>query len=162
MSIDFHGFPVPDSKSRKLFVCSAPYTTFEDMTDRQRIRFKPFGLWYACGSEWVDWLRSEMPDWYEAAKYLYEIKVVQKEVLKLESVKDVLKFNEQHGVYRTYSQEIDWPTVARQHAGIEICPYQQRLRMSEDVGWYYPWDVASGCIWNADGVKSVELLYARK
>ncbi len=47
---------------------------------------------------------------------------------------------------------IDWPAVAKRYAGIEINPYFTGLRM---VSWYYTWDVASGCVWHEDGIKSV-------
>jgi hypothetical protein len=48
---------------------------------------------------------------------------------------------------------IDWKRVASRYAGIEICPYQNSLRMKAITGWYYPWDVASGCIWSPAGMK---------
>jgi hypothetical protein len=51
---------------------------------------------------------------------------------------------------------IDWKKVAKEYSGIEICPYigEQRLKFS----WYYPWDVASGCVWDNSAVKSINLV----
>lgn len=41
--------------------------------------------------------------------------------------------------------------VAKDYDGIEIAPYQESLRY--DLEWYYGWDVASGCIWNFEGIR---------
>jgi hypothetical protein len=40
--------------------------------------------------------------------------------------------------------------------GLEIAPYLHRMRLSS-FSWYYTWDCASGCIWNASRV-SIKLL----
>ena len=50
---------------------------------------------------------------------------------------------------------IDWPAVATDYPGLIIAPYQWSCRMSEFTRWYYGWDCASGCIWNADAIARV-------
>ena len=49
---------------------------------------------------------------------------------------------------------IRWTEVAKKYQGIIVAPYQWERRMSSD--WYYPWDCASGCIWD---IAAVELTY---
>ena len=46
----------------------------------------------------------------------------------------------------------DWAKVASHYDGIEICPYIESRR---NMTWYYGWDVASGCVWNASGIKEL-------
>ena len=52
------------------------------------------------------------------------------------------------------SLSINWPKVAQDYAGIEICPYRSDKRMSSD--WYYGWDVASGCVWSSKGFAGIK------
>ena len=35
--------------------------------------WKPKGLWYSMGTEWIDWVSVEMPDWED--EYIYKIKL---------------------------------------------------------------------------------------
>ena len=62
---------------------------------------------------------------------------------------------------------IDWDIVAKEYSGIEICPFQHRSNLEDDFyvntqwvqrsiyDWYRSWDVASGCVWKKDGIKSI-------
>jgi hypothetical protein len=47
---------------------------------------------------------------------------------------------------------IDWPEVTGQWDGIVITPYLWQRRLGEGCFWYYGWDCASGCIWNARAI----------
>lgn len=49
---------------------------------------------------------------------------------------------------------INWPMVADRYQGIVIAPYLWSRRMDGGL-WYYGWDCASGCIWDAAAVASV-------
>lgn len=48
---------------------------------------------------------------------------------------------------------IDWRGVMMSYWGIEISSYFWQKRLSSN--WYYPWDVASGCIWRSEAIKVV-------
>jgi len=62
------------------------------------------------------------------------------------------KFKEQNH----YSDDmINWEEVSKNWEGIEIVPYIWTAR--NILNWYYPWDVASGCIWNLDGISLEEI-----
>jgi hypothetical protein len=51
---------------------------------------------------------------------------------------------------------IDWLRVAQKSAGIIIAPYIWERRLH--LPWYYGWDCASGCVWDAAAVLSVKRL----
>jgi hypothetical protein len=46
---------------------------------------------------------------------------------------------------------IDWPAVAKDYDGIEI-KYNVH-GWNKSIGWYYVWDISSGCIWNVKDEK---------
>ena len=39
------------------------------------------GLWYSMGTEWIDWISVEMPDWED--EYIYKIKTNDSEILTI-------------------------------------------------------------------------------
>lgn len=154
----------------KIVLSSGPIPGLIDMRDKQEVNHKPRGLWYACGDEWLEWLSSEMPDWRDQITHIYQLLTAplspwpaNGEVAFLQTVKDIDEFTEDYGKKTPWSfgnrvDSIDWPAVARDFpGGIEICPYHWERRRS-DASWYYPWDVASGCLWGPAGYRSLHLL----
>lgn len=120
---------------------------------------KPTGLWYSIDMEWHDWCKSEgTPHWI--GQYNYELTIDLSCILRLTTVDELRAFTakfhkfEHREPHRAY--EIDWGAVAKLYKGIEIAPYQWGARHS--LGWYYTWDVASGCIWDVTSVKSIRRL----
>ena len=56
-------------------------------------------------------------------------------------------------------EDIDWAAVARCYQGIIIPTYHFEFRFDTHVSdWYYGWDCASGCIWDAGAIASVSLV----
>ena len=51
-----------------------------------------------------------------------------------------------------YLSRIRWDRVAERYQGIVIAPYHWSRRMADHTFWYYGWDCASGCIWDAAAV----------
>ena len=117
----------------------------------QRATMKPNGFWYGFGNEWIDWVRSEMPDW--EGKYIYEVDIGNTNVLKIDTHFDLMKFHRKYAERKQIARDdlLDWSEVAKEYDGIEINPYQYEARYQ--YMWYYGWDVASGCIWNLNNVK---------
>lgn len=157
---DWMGELDPDKK----YTCShVPVTSMRDTSGALREHFKPVGLWYACGVEWIEFLESEMPSWFEEVRYVYEVLPAMDRIIHLRTVEQVRKFDREFGTNRypgiasDRTEEVLWKEVARHADGIEICPYQRSLRMSS-VGWYYAWDVASGCIWRPEGLRELRLV----
>ena len=123
---------------------------------------KPDGLWVSVDGEddWPSWCRSEQ--WGDVdAKHRYALTLADDaNILTLGSVAELRAFTEQyadpnkqvHGV----DWAIDWARVASEYQGIIIAPYQWPARLT--ISWYYGWDCASGCIWDASAFAAVELM----
>lgn len=141
-----------------LTTCSSkPIPAIWDTSRSCGYSHKPRGLWYAPGREWIDWMRYEMPNWLNNVNYVYRI-VPSGTVLKLQTSQEVRDF---HNKFKSRDgQEINWGAVTEEYDGVEIIPYQPDLRYS-NIGWYYTWDLASGCIWRPSGATEMELIAAR-
>jgi hypothetical protein len=141
-----------------LTTCSSrPIPAIRDTSSALSVDAKPSGLWYAPGREWIDWMRFERPEWLDRVNYVYRV-VPSETVLKLQTVDQVRAF---HNKYRSREgREIFWYTVADNYDGVEIIPYQVKLRVT-DVRWYDRWDLESGCIWRPSGAAELELIATR-
>ena len=144
-------------EGKRYSVSSAPISAVRDTSAQQEVGWKPKGLWYACGDAWIDWLESEMPQWLEDVRFVYEVVLNMNRVIELNTINEIREFDDQFGVVDRYSRRrstdtVLWPMVAEVADGIEICPYQRSLRLGT-IGWYSAWDVASGCIWQPVGTQ---------
>ena len=142
------------SSVERVFRSPKPFSGFRNTGQDSRANAKPKGLWYSCGSEWDDWCKWEMPHWITNSPHVHRIEVNLSRMLVIRTERDFDAFEAKYLVRRDLMDGIDWKSVAQDYDGIEICPYQGSRRMSSD--WYYPWDVASGCIWGSGAIKSVE------
>jgi len=123
---------------------------------------KPKGLWYAQGSSWFDWCKSESFSDFSDCLYIYEIIPNYEKVLRISSENEFDYFEEKY-LKKDYifsmMDKIDWTLVSKEYSGIEIIPYLWRKRY--DHFWYHGWDISSGCIWNATGIKEVKLIFEK-
>lgn len=131
---------------------------------KQSVGFKPTGFWYSCGTEWVDWAKAER--FSISTKYTYKIEVDYSQILRLVGPKDLEEFTEEYGTDILPDADpddsfkyIDWPRVAQEYSGIEICPYVYAKRLT--LLWYYGWDVASGCIWDPSAITKIERVQSK-
>lgn len=138
------------SEHMRIHMSKTPFE-LEKRVFTQRATMKPSGFWYGFGNEWIDWVRSEMPDW--EGKYIYEVDIGNTNVLKIDTHFDLMKFHRKYAERKQIARDdlLDWSEVAKEYDGIEINPYQYEARYQ--YMWYYGWDVASGCIWNLNNVK---------
>lgn len=159
---DFMHYIVNSYKDERIVMSHESVINFRPTPiDKQQIGPKPNGFWYGFGSSWLDWVRSEMPNW--ETDFVHLVKVNESKILKISTFEELLAFTEKFGVESDYvfggshpKGKINWPEVAKIYSGIEINPYIYKARMK--FMWYYPWDVASGCVWGEDGIVSIELL----
>lgn len=139
-------------------VSKEPITSFVAATYWKEHRyFKPVGLWYQLFREWEEFVNTDFTT--RKGTYRTLLRVDLTDVLVIRSESELLKFTEEYlvtdsGTYRD-CRCIDWWRVADDYAGIEIAPYSYSCRVNSATFWYYPWDVASGCVWR-EGV--VEIL----
>lgn len=127
---------------------------------RQEVSYKPHGFWLSVEGEndWKEWCEGEQFRAIEE-QLAYEIELAPSaNILKISSVREIDSF---HSVYSSKissrRENIDWRRVAENYDGIIIAPYIWERRLVGDAsGWYYPWDCASGCIWNNGAVAKVK------
>lgn len=137
-------------KNARIHMSKTPMTLMKK-SYTQDIEMKPNGFWYGFGQAWIQWTKTEMPEW--TGKYIYEVVIEKGNVLKIDTYEKLLQFNEEFSTANIPGiTVIDWKKVASQYDGIEIVPYQTKARNNYDLLWYFGWDVASGCIWNLDNV----------
>ncbi len=146
-----------------VFDRSRSYVQMEPLAYR-----KPAGFWVSVAGEddWSTWCRDND---FRLAALVYECTVLLRDEARILQIgdRDGLRefhqsyavetdFERQHGgVFGHDGWPIDWRKVADDYQGIIISPYQWSLR-SRGPQWYYPWDCASGCIWDTDAIDSVK------
>ena len=138
------------------FYTPEKFKGFRPVSNEGRIHVKPAGLWYSCNEEWKNWVMYEMPQWWESYNFKYNINVDLSKMLVIRTEEEFLAFEKEY-VFGNKLKAIDWERVANRYAGIEICPYQYRMRGGHK--WYRPWDIGSGCIWDPSAFVSVEEVY---
>lgn len=122
---------------------------------------KPAGLWVSVGAAWAEWCVAESFA-LESLKFVTRVRLADDaNILTLADAADLDAFTDQYGVpdrtlavARTLCHDVDWMLVAADFDGIIIAPYCHERRHS--LMWYYGWDVASGCIWNARAIAALE------
>lgn len=123
---------------------------------------KPRGLWFSVEGEddWKSWCLSE-GFCLDRLTHVHEVVLDQSaNILRLMSPDDIDWFGRRYGApgRRGYEHGIDWGRVADAWQGIIIAPYVWERRLARNASWYYGWDCASGCVWDATAVTSVTLL----
>jgi len=121
---------------------------------------KPKGLWYGFGDQWINWLKSEMPEWWDEAQYAYKVFPNISNILVINTIEELDQFIDKYNVGRN----IDWVRVAEEYDGIEFPSYSREgfrnLAFSSSdhmkYMWVYSMDIASGCIWNPSGIKNIK------
>ena len=137
----------------------APLVEKHDAT--QDDHFKPSGLWVSVEGEddWRNWCEGES---FGIDEYKWQTVIALtgrgKPVLQLGRDRIdafTAKYENANSPLRQYNvprrsdlHQVNWHAVAAQHSGVIIAPYSWAHRHS--LMWYYPWDCASGCLWDAD------------
>ena len=125
--------------------------------------YKPVGLWYGIDNEWLNWCKSEMPNWIHPYNYVLELNKA-----KMVIITNLAQFDQFHNEYKRsilgsrYICYIDWERVALKYGGIEINPYLWERRLPVECIWYYGWDCASGCIWNKEVVLKIKKISKKR
>jgi len=131
---------------------------------------KPRGLWLSVvvdgECDWTRWCESEWPTWMRG-KQKHEVRLApDANVLRLSSPADLDRFTREYCIDRfpldqpaPYARRLEslwvrWDAVAALYDGIIIAPYCWQRRLT--LLWYYGWDAASGCIWNARAIERIE------
>jgi len=130
--------------------------------------YKPVGLWVSDEDQEESWSWWCENDRFELGRLRYRWGVELKPDANVLIVSKPWEFEDFHerfripnpiyrhtsGSYLFEKGQPDWRAVAEAHQGIIISPYLWDYRLSE-YHWYYGWDCASGCIWDASAIASV-------
>jgi hypothetical protein len=125
--------------------------------------FKPKGLWVTVDGEfdWPTWCKQEE---FHEADLQYKFRVAlnpDANILYIQGEQELREFNSWAGETlvlaggHEFPGYVNWNKVAEKYQGIVISPYVWSCRLDYDVHWYYGWDCASGCIWDADAIQEV-------
>lgn len=131
--------------------------------------FKTPGFWVSDASEygWDKWCKDEK---FEIGVYETEVKLRKNSNIHLitdaEGIDDfsaryatlceVELLNRVYGhklpLPPTRHKLLDWERVRADYQGLVITPYIWERRLEMHCFWYYPWDCASGVIWDIEAI----------
>jgi hypothetical protein len=132
---------------------------------------KPRGLWLSVdgADDWPEHCRKTKwgPIGERRKVIRYRVELDHSRVLVLDTAASLVRFSDKYARFTLHPRLqapvefklaiwIDWKAVAEKYAGIIIAPYQWVCRI--ELPWYYPWDCASGCIWDATAVRSIKAI----
>lgn len=128
---------------------------------------KPKGFWVSVpgDDDWPSWCRGEQWGLDELAVRHQVALAATANILLIDSLDALdaldrefaaLSYPDVPGLERHTSP--DWKVIRLLWDGIIIAPYQWARRLGSRCRWYYGWDCASGCIWNADAIAAVNHL----
>lgn len=124
---------------------------------------KPNGFWVSaetegCDDDWRDWCLSESFG-LNKLTHVHEVAFTDKaDLLILKGPYGIDQFSRKYRCSDERWSGIDWQRVATRYQGIIIAPYVWARRLDGDASWYYGWDCASGCVWDAAAVASIQLV----
>jgi hypothetical protein len=119
--------------------------------------YKPWGLWVSCegDDDWKEWCEAEGFNIDRLACATEVILKPEARILRITTAQGIDDFEAE---YHTPSdrehkifEHVDWGAVSDKYQGIIISPYQWDRRLTNHM-WYYSWDCASGCIWDAEAI----------
>ena len=122
---------------------------------------KPQGLWYQINDSWEEWCKYNMPEWLgvgNRAGYKVHLEIDKSNVLIISNLEEFDLFHNTYCTSHPFLKSaslINWKKLSESYDGIEISDYFYQRRLEEHCSWYYPWDVASGCIWNTNIIKMI-------
>jgi len=132
------------------------------------VEIKPHGLWVSVEGpdDWKSWCEAEA--WgLDHLRAVAEI-VVRPDaaILRLSCPAEIDRFHAEFTA-PLYPGErsgfgVDWRRVAETYSGIVIAPYQWSRRLDGNARWYYAWDCASGCIWDASAIAEIRQAEIRR
>ena len=132
---------------------------------------KPTGLWFSVGDDedgWRAWCEDNMAEWIKDRIVTEVVLTPTAKMLRLTGAEQIDAFTAEYSVTPTWASgmgergslferyAIDWRRVASEYQGIIIAPYVWSRRIDDAARWYYGWDCASGCLWDAAAVASLK------
>lgn len=132
-----------------------------------KLGWKPLGLWFSVGDgadSWKDFCQGNdfnLDSFEHATEITFRAAA---KILRITNAKQLDAITEKHGSDCPYmpphlsygkGYSIAWNVIAEQFDAIVIAPYIWSRRLHNGSHWYYCWDCASGCVWNADAIAAL-------
>lgn len=144
---------------------SIKFSKIKDAEQGEDDFFKPRGFWISDDDDygWKKWCE-ENGSFSNQFKYKYQIELNHDaNILYITSPQQLDEFSEKYKTdkYDYLKHEIiyiTWSKITSKYDGIIITPYFWERRMGSRSTWYYSWDCASGCIWNANAIKQFKMI----
>jgi hypothetical protein len=123
---------------------------------------KSRGLWLSYNNEWEMW-NDNGEEGIRHYKYKYRVTFRKNlNVLKIETLKDLYKFNKKYGSRDKIDKSIiriNWQKVCNDYDGIFFTNYDkirndESVEYNDEFSWYYTLDVSSACIFRPSKVIS--------
>ena len=136
--------------------------SLHSVAQRDHPGFKPRGLWLSVqaddGCGWRDWCMSEGFG-LGRLTHIHDVMLAPgASMLRLASAEDIDAFTSAYLIQPGNTGFwVDWMAVAREYQGIVIAPYIWERRLARHTFWYYTWDCASACVWDADAISTITL-----
>lgn len=149
---------------------SAPLGAIKSIAQEQKDGgepfFKPRGFWFSVeGNDdgWKWWCEAEHFRTQDLARQTEIIFKPSAKILRLSSPKGIDDFTEKYvldypALRMRRGMVLDWAKVAAEYDAIVVAPYIWERRLSDHCFWYYTWDCASGCVWNAAAIEATRAL----
>jgi len=97
-------------------------------------------------------------------KYYYYDSYSLSDIKKEKSIKKEKKKKRKTRKKRNFYTLINWGEVSKKYSGIKCCPYFREILYNDknynydnQYLWYIMLDAASGCIWDTDCIKKIEV-----
>lgn len=136
----------------------AVHSVSQERPDRD-MHPKPQGLWVSVEGDdgWREWCIGE--DWnLESLTHEHDVTLADDaRLLWIGTVAAHDAFTCEFGKVGHGLMLIRWPDVAARWQGIVIAPYIYARRSDLGAYWYWGWDCASGCIWDARAIAAITL-----
>jgi hypothetical protein len=162
----------------KFYTFSDFETSLYDADFQFDFHFKPVGLWFAQGDEWLQHMKKTN---FRMTRYnyLYELELNMDEFIIITNINELYDFTKKFGVSyeglpSSYTSiALKWGDVVKKtkKSGILISPNLKQIIMKykdnhleyfDEMKWYISWDIASGAIWNVKAVKNFKVVYKRE
>lgn len=124
--------------------------------------FKPSGLWVSDeddNSSWSSWCAGEGFG-LDRLTVATEVSLAERaQIMWIRIADEIDDFTARWSRGAEYAgrRAIDWCALAELYQGVVITPYIWSRRLTHHTFWYYGWDCASGCIWDAAAIERVKV-----
>jgi hypothetical protein len=159
----------------KLYTFVEFETSVYDSNKHLSNSFKPNGLWFAHGDEWLQYIK-KTNFFMTRYNYLYEIEVFLERIIYITNLKELYEFSKQYcsGNNNDTCMTIDWNKVLNttKKMGIFITPNLKSILRKykehddytnfQQMEWYLTWDIASGVVWNKNAIQKFKLIYKQE